>query len=84
MNEIYLTSHSITYAQKMQKVLQLNGINARIIRPDLRLSESGCAYAVSVSEKMSAETIEVLKNYRLMPVKFILRENGGVLRELRV
>ena len=84
MNEIYLTSHSITYAQKMQKLLVNNGINAKIVRPELRFSEKGCAYAVSVSEKMFAEAREVLRRHSFMPVKAILREYNGEMREIQI
>ena len=84
MNEIYLTSHSVTYAQKMQKILINSGINAKIVRPELRFSERGCAYAVSVSEKMFAEARDVLRNYNFMPVKAILREYGGEMREIQI
>lgn len=84
MNEIYLTVHSLTNAQKMKKILTRSGINAKIVRPELSLSEKGCAYAVLISEKVFAETIEILEMYRIMPVRAFVKNEYGEAREINL
>lgn len=84
MNEIYLTVHSLTNAQKMKKILIRSGINARIVRPELKFSEKGCAYAILISEKMFAETMEVLELNRVMPIRAFVKNEYGEVREINL
>ncbi len=74
VNSVYLTSRSITYAQRMEKVLIKNGISAHIERPELEITERGCAYAVVVSEGFFAEAIDVLRYNGILPVKAVVRD----------
>lgn len=84
MNSVYLTSRSITYAQRMQKVLVKNGISAHIERPELQIAERGCAYAVVVSEGFFAEAMEVLGYNGLLPVKAVMHDEHNGYRVIDV
>ncbi len=84
MNEIYLTVHSLTNAQKMKKIITNSRINAKIVRPELSLSEKGCAYAILISEKVFAETIEILERHRSMPIRAFLKNEYGEVREINL
>ncbi len=83
MNLVYLTSRSVTYAQRMEKVLRKNGISAAIERPEIKMTEQSCAYAVVISQGYLPEALEILRRRNLMPVKVIVEENGE-LRALRI
>lgn len=72
VNSVFLTSRSLTYAQRMDKILKKSGVPSRIDRPDLQIMDKGCAYAVVVSEGFFAEAIEVLKNNGMPPVKAVV------------
>lgn len=84
MNSVFLTSRSLTYAQRMDKVLKKNGIAARIERPELQIAERGCAYAVVVSENFFAEAIDVLRYNGLLPVKAVIRDKNNGYRVIDV
>ncbi len=84
VNSVFLTSRSLTYAQRMEKVLKKNGVSARIERPELQITERGCAYAVVVSEGFFAEAIDVLKYNGLFPVKAVVRDEYNGYREIDI
>ncbi len=83
MNYAYLTSRSVTYAQKMERALRRSDILARIERPEREITEKGCAYAVVVSETFLPEAMEVLRYNGLFPVKVVARDEDGY-REIRI
>ena len=84
MNSVYLTSRSITYAQRMEKTLTKNGISAHIERPELEIAERGCAYAVVVSEGFFAEAIDVLRCNGIPPVKAVVRDRYNGYRVINI
>lgn len=84
MDNVFLTSKSLTYAQRMERVLRKSGIPAAIERADLAISERGCAYAVVVSEGYFAEVTAVLRYNGLMPVKAVMRDEKGNFKVLSV
>ncbi len=84
MNLVFLTSRSVTYAQRIERTLRKNGISARIERPEIRLTEKSCAYAVVISQGFLPEALEILRKSNLMPVKVIVEEENGEFRVLRI
>lgn len=84
MNSVFLTSRSLTYAQRMERTLRKSGISAYIERPGIEISERGCAYAVVVSEGYFAEAIDVLGYNNLLPVKAVVKDGAGNLRVLEI
>ena len=83
MDNVFLTSRSVTYAQRMERALKRNGIFARIERPEQEITERGCAYAVVISETFLAEALEVLRYNGLPPVKVVAKELSGY-KEIRI
>lgn len=76
MEEILFTGKSATHAQMMKKVLENNGFSAKIVRPDISITQGNCAFAVRISETYFAEAAETLRSNRVMPVRaFVLYGN---------
>ena len=82
MNGIIFTVRSVTNAQRMRRVLEHSGIGAEIIRPDIGLSQSGCAYAVRISEIYFAEAVDILKSSGMYPNKAFSLEKDGKVKEV--
>ena len=68
----------------MQKILRKSRIPAEIVRPDIRITDGNCAYAVLISEFYLPEAIEILRRGNLTPGKVILEEKYGEYREISV
>ena len=84
MSYVFLTSRSITYAQRMQRALLKYGVSARIERPDMKLTQKSCAYAVVVSEAYLAEAIDILKKNGLRPVSAFVSNGIVGFREISI
>lgn len=84
MNRVFFTSRAITYAQRMERILRKNGIPASIERPELRLGENGCAYAVVISQGYLPEAVETLRRGGMIPVKIFLEEDFSDYREIKL
>ncbi len=48
METYVLLARSITYGQRMQQLLQCNGIRAKVYRAPRDISETGCGYGVEL------------------------------------
>ena len=76
MKGILLTSKSLTFAQKMKIILNSAGIIANIVRPDIEITQSSCAYAVLIQETFFPEAIEKLSKKGIAPVRaFLISED---------
>ena len=84
LSSVFLTSRSVTYAQRMERILRRNGISAHIERPEREITERGCAYAVVISETFLPEAIELLRYNGILPVKVVARDEYGGYREIRI
>ena len=84
LNSVFLTSRSVTLAQRMEKALRKNRIPARIERPDISITDGSCAYAVVISELYLPEAVELLRNNSLLPRKIIIEEGLGNFREIYI
>ena len=84
MKRVFLTSRAVTYAQRMERILRKSGISAAIERPELQLSESGCAYAVVISQVYLPEAIEALRKNGMTPVKVYIEEGFSEYREIKL
>lgn len=84
MSGCLLLCRSVTYAQRTKKVLERIGIQCRIVRPNLHLSDGECSYAVRISEVFLAEALDVLKENRIPPQKILISDVNGKFREMTV
>lgn len=69
MEHCLMIARSVTYAQRMQSALARAGIGCQIFRAPRELSESGCAYAVQISEDRLTAALNVLRREKLNPVQ---------------
>ena len=82
MPHYLLLSRSITYAQRMCRVLERAGITARYLRPPARLTDRGCGYAVRVSSKDLEAARRLLREEGLEPKRIFYTDGRGAYREI--
>ena len=75
---------SLTYAQKMAKVLERAGITAIVTRTPQEISEEGCGYCVKVSEKRLSDALISLKDADMTPNRIYLLFANGHFSEVSV
>lgn len=75
---------SVTYAQRAVRVLSKNGIKGHVVRPDIKMLNAGCGFAVKVSEIYLAEAIEILKKNYFDFDTVLIVEKDGSFREMKV
>lgn len=79
-----LLSRSITHAQRMSSALRTIGINARIFRPPVGLTDKGCSYAVRVAEAGFVPAMRKLKAAELLPVRVFYTTGDGAYQEIKL
>lgn len=83
MEQYVILARSVTYAQRMQKLLGRAGVSGQIFRAPRELTDLGCAYILRIRTQAIRQTLELLYGEGLNPVKVFL-ENGGIYREVAV
>ena len=71
-NKALFTMQSLTGAMKARKILLSAGISARIVKPDSKLTEQGCGYALELSVSEAKRAAQLLAAKRYPPVRIIL------------
>ena len=61
MDTRILTMTSQTVAMKAKRLLEKNGIYAKIVRPSPNLTPKGCTFGLQVNDKLLASTIKYLE-----------------------
>lgn len=75
--EFYLIiARSVTYAQRMQRVLARSGIRCQIFRAPRDLTDLGCAYAVQIWTRDLSAALTALHRESLDPVQVFLTRRG--------
>ncbi|QNL45610.1 DUF3343 domain-containing protein [Oscillibacter hominis] len=75
--EYYLIiARSITYAQRMSRVLERIGIRAQIFRAPVGLTDRGCSYALRVRTEHLAPALRALHEAGLNPIQVFLFQQG--------
>lgn len=74
---------SATYAQKMKNLLLQAGIEARVVRPNLKLTDGECGYAVRISDVFLAEALELLRQKRMEPMRVLVSDANHRYREMK-
>lgn len=77
MEQNLIIARSVTYAQRMERVLARAGIRVRIFRAPRELSDRGCAYAVQIASKDLAAALPMINGAGLGPVKVYRIRSGG-------
>ena len=63
MNTATITVGSVTYALKVKKSLEREGIRATLVKVDSSKSKNGCTYGIKISNNNFYDAISVLRNY---------------------
>ncbi len=66
---------SLTYAQRIAKVLERSGVWARVVRTPRSISKGGCGYSVRVPHGSLTTALKTLKQIGL-PVKAAFSADG--------
>lgn len=82
MDYYLIMARSVTFAQRMQKVLEQAGIRCQIFRAPRDLTNMGCAYAVRLGFGDLARALLELHRVSLDPVQIFLHQHGQ-FREVR-
>jgi hypothetical protein len=56
-----LTMTSQTFAMKEKRLLEKNGIYARIVRPSPNLTSKGCTFGLQIDERLLAGAVKYLE-----------------------
>ena len=76
MDHYLIIARSVTYAQRMQRVLARAGIRCQIFRATRELTELGCAYAVRVAVSDLTAALTTIHRESLDPVQIFLYQRG--------
>ena len=71
-----ILARSVTYAQRMQMVLERRGIRCRIARAPRDLTDLGCAYVVQIPAAALENALTALHREALDPVQIFLYRSG--------
>ena len=75
--EYYLMlARSVTYAQRMQRVLLRSGLRCQIARAPRDLTDRGCAYVLRVAAPDLSQALIALHRESLDPVQIFLYQHG--------
>ena len=75
--EYYLIlARSVTYAQRMQRVLLRSGLRCQIARAPRDLTDRGCAYVLRVAAPDLSQALIALHRESLDPVQIFLYQHG--------
>lgn len=78
MDDYLMIARSVTYAQRIERVLARAGIRSAMFRAPLELvKDEGCAYAVRISAANAAEAMVQLHKNGLAAVRWIRLADGG-------
>lgn len=83
MEHDLILARSVTFAQRMQKVLERVGIRCQIFRAPRELTDLGCAYTVQIPSAELMPALSHLRRAGLEPVQ-IFRFRKGQYREVRL
>ena len=71
-----ILARSVTYAQRMQSVLNRIGIRSQIFRAPRDLTDLGCAYLVRIRPNDLAAALPALRRAVLGPLRIYLQRGG--------
>ena len=77
MHQAYLIFRSVTGGQRAKALLEGSGIPCELHRSPRQLSEHGCAYALTLSERSLPAALRMLRRDRIEPVGVYLRRIDG-------
>ena len=83
MEHYLFRARSVTYAQRIQRVMTGAGIRCQMFRAPRELSDSGCGYALKLDWASLAGALNAIYGAGLGPVRVFLYQQGAY-REVSV
>ena len=83
MEHYLILTRSVTYAQRIQRVMTGAGIRCQMFRAPRELSDSGCGYALKLNGASLAGALNAIYGAGLGPVQVFLYQQG-MYREVAV
>lgn len=77
MEQYVILARSVTYAQRMQKLLGQAGIRCEISRAPRDLTDLGCAYVLRLDSRDAAQALMILRRGELDPLRVFFCHNGS-------
>lgn len=77
MEQYMILARSVTYAQRMQKLLGQAGIRCQISRAPRELTDLGCAYILRLDAKDVAQALVILRREELNPLRLFVSSRNG-------
>lgn len=74
--DCYILARSVTYAQKLMRVLQSRGIKARMTKSPKSISNAGCGHAVVVRNGNIDEILSYIVGAGMPPFRMFTTEDG--------
>lgn len=79
--DCYILAKSVTYAQRLMRVLQAQGIRARMTKSPKSISNAGCGHAVVVRNGNVNEILSYIVGAGLPPFRIFTTEDGTIFQE---
>ena len=84
MEYVLIIARSITYAQRMNGLLERSGITAPYYRAPAGLTDRGCSYAVRVGTEYFPAAVRILRAGGLAPMRMFYSAGDGAYREVTI
>jgi len=78
----FIVCKSLTYAQRISRVLERAGIGSFIMRAPRIISSEGCRYCVKLSEKKLAKALQILKKEKIEVKQVYMQGQSGDYQEV--
>jgi len=72
-----ILARSVTYAQRMQHVLERFGMHCRIARAPRDLTEFGCAYILEIAGEDLPQAVAAIRREGFAPVRIFWHQNDN-------
>lgn len=79
--DCYILARSVTYAQRLMRVLQAQGMKARMTKSPKSISNTGCGHAVVVRNGNVDEILSYIVGAGLPPFRMFTTEDGTIFKE---
>lgn len=77
MEQYMILARSVTYAQRMQKLLGQAGIRCQISRAPRELTDLGCAYILRLDAKDVAQALVIFRREGLDSLRLFVSSGNG-------
>ena len=82
LNSVFLTSRSVTYAQRAERILAKNGIVSNVMKAPFGKNSGACAYAVRINDKNIVKALGIIKESGLSYTDIMIKQADGSYRGL--